>query len=213
MVSFYEEHPLTDKHPHMDHNLVWADEWLPLWEKRERGEHTLRYTLKLSDDEKLLPKERADIKAYFEAKEQKINGDIVCYYFSEDDSTNNLELDIVAYFKPLAEFTDANMSLAEKDYEKAVTDCLSEYGCISDKERLFLEIRRKSLNIDGKRAKEIEDICLQAQFSPNERDYMQLYKGMLELGIDDKARALLNKCVSDYGISEARRLQIERMIG
>ena len=93
-----------------------------------------------------------------------------------------------------------------------MADCLKDDGMISEKERLFLEIRRKSLNISEDRAKEIEDICLQALFTPNEREYMRLYKGMLELGIDEKARALLNKCVSDFGISESRRQFIERLV-
>lgn len=212
-ICFIEEHLRSAVSPCMDGNLVWRDEWLPLWKSREKGEVSLHYKLKLNDGEKILPKERADIKAYFETKEQKINGDILCYYFPDEESTNNIELDVVAYFKPLTECIDASISLTEKEYKKAVAECLSDDGSISDKERLFLEIRRKSLNIDEKRAQQIEEVCLQEQFTPNEREYMQLYRGMLELGIDDKALALLNKCVSDYGISDARRRLIERAVG
>ena len=112
----------------------------------------------------------------------------------------------------MAEYYKDALRLGQKEYKAAVADCLKDDGMISEKERLFLEIRRKSLNISEDRAKEIEDICLQALFTPNEREYMRLYKGMLELGIDEKARALLNKCVSDFGISESRRQFIERLV-
>lgn len=211
-VCYFEERLSPKTLPSLNPNLVWMEEWQPLWNEREKGQLSLRYTLKLNDSEKLMPKEREDIKAYFESKEQKVNGDILYYYFSDSDCTTNMELDVVAYFKPLSEFVDASISLTEKEYKAAVADCLKDDGMISEKERLFLEIRRKSLNISEDRAKEIEDICLQALFTPNEREYMRLYKGMLELGIDEKARALLNKCVSDFGISESRRQFIERLV-
>lgn len=208
---FIEEHLTPECEPCFDAGLVWKDEWLPMWKEREGGLLTAHYVLKLTDSEKVLPREREAIKAYFDAKDIKISGDILCYYFAEHDSSNNVELDVVAYFKPLSEFLDSGLSLSEKAYKADVMACLEDGGDIDDKGRLFLDLRRKTLNIANEKAVEIEAVCLQAQFTPNERDYMQLYRGMLSLGIDDKALTLLNKCISDLGISADRRKLIERV--
>lgn len=211
-ICFIEERLSPEYVPCLDPDLVWKDEWLSIWKERENGLLTLHYALNLTDFEKVLPKEREAIKAYFDAKDIKISGDILCYYFADHDSSNNVELDVVAYFKPLSEFMDNGLSLSEKAYKDDVMTCLKDGGDIDDKERLFLDLRRKTLNIANEKAVEIETVCLQAQFTPNERDYMQLYKGMLALGIDDKALTLLNKCISDLGISADRRKLIERVV-
>ena len=87
-----------------------------------------------------------------------------------------------------------------------------EDGVIGDAEHRFLERKRQKFGVSEERAKMIEESCAPS-LSEEEKEYIEIYKDMLEDGeISERRRKILKKEAESLGISPSRAKELEEMI-
>ena len=104
------------------------------------------------------------------------------------------------------------VSESERQYVDALKGAIQPDGSIPDNMRSLLETIRKMSNISIARAKELEGLIYKPELSPEEQEYLDNYKSVLNNGVvPTPARGLLETIRTMKGISKERAKEIEGM--
>lgn len=109
---------------------------------------------------------------------------------------------------------NSNNKKSEQEYMDEIKACLADDGVITDRERRLLDKLRKSLGISEVRACELEKLCNPSTLTAEEQEYAAEIKACLEDDgeITEREARLLKKLSMSLGISDARAVQIQKMI-
>lgn len=105
-----------------------------------------------------------------------------------------------------------NLSSEEKIFFDEVQFCLEEDNSLSDVDMKFLERKRVKIGLSEERANEIIQMCM-PKLSAEEKEYIETYHELVEKGeeISPKFRRILDHEAQSLGISEERKLELEKM--
>ncbi len=130
----------------------------------------------------------------------------------------------------IASQNTSDVTLSDKQYSEAISNQISiddvggearyreevlfilEDGSIGEVERRLLDRKRQKFGVSEKRAREIEESCI-PKYNDNELEYISVYKELVEDCIPSgRVRKLLDREAESLGISEQRKLELEKNI-
>ena len=214
------------KYPYCPDDIEWLrfdPSWQSFVKQRLEG-NTLEASMRISSTETISSNGNTikNVKAAFECMMGKVDAD----YDSEEDNTfsqtESTEWQISVKFRSIRDFTEQSqlppqkvlplqLSPAEVKYKEEFLFMLEDGG-IGDAERRLLERKRQKFGVSEERAKMIEESCAPS-LSEEEKEYIEIYKDMLEDGeISERRRKILKKEAESLGISPSRAKELEEMI-
>ena len=214
------------KYPYCPDDIEWLrfdPSWQSFVKQRLEG-NTLEASMRISSTETISSNMNTikNVKAAFENMMVKVDAN----YDSEEDNTfsqtESTEWQISVKFKSIRDFTEQSqlpsqkvlsllLSPAEVKYKEEFLFMLEDGG-IGDTERRLLERKRQKFGVSEERAKMIEESCAPS-LSEEEKEYIEIYKDMLEDGeISERRRKILKKEAESLGISPSRAKELEEMI-
>ena len=214
--------------PKLPDNLVWYSNepsWQRLYSQRINGgltSHEERIETKKSQmiEGRELTEIKGELKFLFEKMDLQFTAEEEQKFVQQE----NTILSIKVEFAPISQFDASSVQSCgnvpsgtdgllaeEQEYFDELKDMISD-GCISDRDRRFLEKIKKANGITDKRAKELEEM-LNPKLTPGEEEYLAEYKEViLEGSISDRDRRYLEKIKKANGISEQRARELEKLV-
>lgn len=214
--------------PKLPDNLVWYSNepsWQRLYSQRINGgltSHEERIETKKSQmiEGRELTGIKGELKLLFEKMELEFTAEEEKKFVQQE----NTILSIKVEFAPISQLNPSSVQSCcnvpsptdgllaeEQEYFDELKDMISD-GCISDRDRRFLEKIKKANGITDKRAKELEEM-LNPKLTPGEEEYLAEYKEViLEGSISDRDRRYLEKIKKANGISEQRASELEKLV-
>ena len=214
------------KYPYCPDDIEWLrfdPSWQSFVKQRLEG-NALEASMRISSTETISSNVNTikNVKAAFECIMAKVDAN----YDSEEDNTfsqtESTEWQISVKFRSIRDFTEQSplsppkvsslqLSPGEEKYKEEVLFVLED-GVIGDAERRLLERKRQKYCVSEERAKLIEESCAPS-LSEEEKEYIEIYKDMLEDGeISERRRKILKKEAESLGISSSRAKELEEMI-
>lgn len=104
------------------------------------------------------------------------------------------------------------LSTEEQSFFDEVKFCLEEDNTLSDTDKKYLDRKRAKLGLSPERAEEIIQMCLPA-LSAEEQEYMDTFHELVATAedISPKIRRILDREAENLGISEERKVELEKM--
>ena len=223
---------------YVPNDVAWLSvdpEWQSLVKQRLEG-NMLHYSIRISSKQTMsvTDSQLDDVKVAF--KSFVFNAHV---NFSEQlersfQREEETEWEISVNFKPLNELevvknqetasingakldnktveSDNSLTDSEQEYLDNLKELLEDGAEITPRERKMLNRIRQTLGISEERAKELEDSMVVSQLTEDEQEYLEMYREYAEDGvIDEKERRRLDKFASGLGISNDRKVMIEKM--
>ena len=104
------------------------------------------------------------------------------------------------------------LSAEEQSFLNEVKFCLEEINALSDTDKKYLDRKRAKLGLSPERAEEIIQMCLPA-LSAEEQEYMDTFHELVTTAedISPKIRRILDREAESLGISEERKVELEKL--
>ncbi|MCQ2249905.1 MAG: hypothetical protein MJZ66_02220 [Bacteroidales bacterium] len=207
------------KYPYCPDDLYWfkyVDAWKTLVKQRLEGNQlSFRYVFKSSECVQLSNQRRQEISVSFNRLMLSANANYNQESSSVFKSQEETEWVVDVVFKPLEEFVSGKSSLTMTDSERTYLEevrFILEDGPIGQRERNALIRMSNRLGISVERARGLEDSIV-PKLSEEEQQYYDELCAILEDGvIGDRERKSLDRFKNRLGLSDARALEIEKMV-
>mgnify|MGYP002674073935 CR=1 FL=1 len=104
------------------------------------------------------------------------------------------------------------LSTEEQSFFDEVKFCLEEENTLSDTDKKYLDRKRTKLGLSPERAEEIIQMCLPT-LSAKEQEYMDTFHELVATAedISPKIRRILDREAESLGISEERKVELEKL--